>query len=169
MESLKSAATLVLFVFLASVVGGTSWGNEAAGVLTENDAFKAIESSILVAAALDAQKAPPHLDAAAMIVALGYVNRLSARKTLVRLSQVYLGEATAEAVHSALTMQGKTIRSELERAKAGRVLCEALKQPSAAVMEYTKTLRCVNQEEYAAFLGAVLDDIDAGRVAPYAL
>lgn len=139
------------------------------GVLTERDAFKAIESSILVAAVPIEHGGKPHLDAAAMIIALGYVDRESARKVLIRLSEVYLGEADAEALHSALTMQGKKVRSDVAIAQAMPVRCQALKGASASITATIENLHCLSQEEYSTFLKMVLDDIDAGRVVPYAL
>jgi len=148
-------------------MGSGDAGADQSGILSEADAFKAIESSILVAATPGAGAS--QLDAAAMIVALGYVDRKSARTVLVRLSQVYLGEANAEATHSALTMQGKKIRSSLTKALEGAVGCEALKEPTPAIANAIKSLHCVSKEEYSAFIRAVIGDIDAGRAVPYAL
>jgi hypothetical protein len=65
-------------------------------------------------------------------------------------------------------MQGKKLRSQLAKVRARQIDCQALKSADAAIAATIRSLHCLSQEEYSAFVGIVLDDIDAGRVVPYA-
>ena len=103
---------------------------------------------------------PPN-DAGGLIVLLGHIDTDESRELLIKLTNYYLGSATAEALSYSIVKQGNKILPDLKRTLETPVIC--------ASNEMTPSKKCLSIESRNRSIQYDIDFINSGKKLDYIL
>ena len=110
------------------------------------------------------------VDPGGLIVLLADIDSVGARKILLQLTEVYIGEATGEALNYAVVKQDKAIEEDLRQLLEKDVECGLLKESHTYVRTYeVKKIRCKTRESRDRKIKWLLEMIEEGRELEYVL
>jgi hypothetical protein len=158
----------VCVLLLAASAGTPSENAPPSNDAVRRFALESLRRSIIhgLSIPVEARRIDPPADPAGLILLLAEIDSKGARRLLVEMLELRMGEADAEALFSAVTSQGRAIEPMLRQALGQPVRCDIIR----GTQKIQRTpLACSTPEERDRTVLHLIDLIEKGQKIEYVL